>query len=166
MIKPADRVNSVQEYYFSVKLKQIEQMRLEGKDVINLGIGSPDRMPAPEVIETLSRVSAKEDVHGYQSYLGIPALRQAFASWYQRSYGVELDPASEIITLMGSKEGIMHISMAFLNPGDEVLIPNPGYPTYKAVTNLVGAKARTYTLNESNGWQPDLSAIEKRTFRR
>ncbi|MGI5974603.1 MAG: pyridoxal phosphate-dependent aminotransferase [Paludibacter sp.] len=161
MIKPADRVNSVQEYYFSVKLKQIEQMRLEGKDVINLGIGSPDRMPAPEVIETLSRVSAKEDVHGYQSYLGIPALRQAFASWYQRSYGVELDPASEIITLMGSKEGIMHISMAFLNPGDEVLIPNPGYPTYKAVTNLVGAKARTYTLNESNGWQPDLSAIEK-----
>lgn len=141
MIKPADRVNSVQEYYFSVKLKQIEQMRLEGKDVINLGIGSPDRMPAPEVIETLSRVSAKEDVHGYQSYLGIPALRQAFASWYQRSYGVELDPASEIITLMGSKEGIMHISMAFLNPGDEVLIPNPGYPTYKAVTNLVGAKA-------------------------
>lgn len=166
MIKPADRVNSVQEYYFSVKLKQIEQMRLEGKDVINLGIGSPDRMPGAEVISTLSRVSAKEDVHGYQSYLGIPALRQAFASWYQRSYGVELDPASEIITLMGSKEGIMHISMAFLNPGDEVLIPNPGYPTYKAVTNLVGAKARTYTLNESNGWQPDLSAIEKEDLSR
>ena len=161
MIKPADRVNSVQEYYFSVKLKQIEQMRSEGKDVINLGIGSPDRMPGPEVISTLSRVSAKEDVHGYQSYLGIPALRQAFALWYQRSYGVELDPASEIITLMGSKEGIMHVSMAFLNPGDEVLIPNPGYPTYKAVTNLVGAKARTYTLNESNGWQPNLSVIEK-----
>ncbi|HOG06139.1 MAG TPA: aminotransferase class I/II-fold pyridoxal phosphate-dependent enzyme [Paludibacter sp.] len=166
MIKPADRVNSVQEYYFSVKLKQIEQMRSEGKDVINLGIGSPDRMPAPEVIETLGRVSAKEDVHGYQSYLGIPALRQAFALWYQRSYGVELDPASEILTLMGSKEGIMHISMAFLNPGDEVLIPNPGYPTYKAVTNLVGAKARTYTLNESNGWQPDLSAIEKEDLSR
>lgn len=161
MIKPADRVNSVQEYYFSIKLKQIEQMRLEGKDVINLGIGSPDRMPGPEVISTLSRVSAKEDVHGYQSYLGIPALRQAFALWYQRSYGVELDPTSEILTLMGSKEGIMHISMAFLNPGDEVLIPNPGYPTYKAVTNLVGAKVRSYTLNESNGWQPDLSAIEK-----
>lgn len=161
MIKPADRINSVEEYYFSVKLKQIDKMRARGKDVINLGIGSPDRAPAPEVIETLNAAAKQDNVHGYQSYIGIPALRNGFAAWYKRSYNVELDAESEVLPLMGSKEGIMHISMAFLNPGDEVLIPNPGYPTYSAVTNLVGAKARFYELKESNSWQPDLAAIER-----
>jgi len=154
MIKPADRINSVEEYYFSVKLKQIDKMRARGKDVINLGIGSPDRAPAPEVIETLNAAAKQDNVHGYQSYIGIPALRNGFAAWYKRSYNVELDAESEVLPLMGSKEGIMHISMAFLNPGDEVLVPNPGYPTYSAVTNLVGAKARFYELKESNSWQP------------
>ena len=161
MIKPADRINSVEEYYFSVKLKQIDKMRARGKDVINLGIGSPDRAPAPEVIETLNAAAKQDNVHGYQSYIGIPALRNGFAAWYKRSYNVELDAESEVLPLMGSKEGIMHISMAFLNPGDEVLVPNPGYPTYSAVTNLVGAKARFYELKESNSWQPDLAAIER-----
>lgn len=161
MIKPADRINSVEEYYFSVKLKQIDKMRARGKDVINLGIGSPDRAPAPEVIETLNAAAKQDNVHGYQSYIGIPALRNGFAAWYKRSYNVELDAESEVLPLMGSKEGIMHISMAFLNPGDEVLVPNPGYPTYNAVTNLVGAKARFYELKESNSWQPDLAAIER-----
>lgn len=161
MIKPADRINSVEEYYFSVKLKQIDKMRARRKDVINLGIGSPDRAPAPEVIETLNAAAKQDNVHGYQSYIGIPALRNGFAAWYKRSYNVELDAESEVLPLMGSKEGIMHISMAFLNPGDEVLVPNPGYPTYSAVTNLVGAKARFYELKESNSWQPDLAAIER-----
>ena len=161
MIKPADRINSVEEYYFSVKLKQIDKMRARGKDVINLGIGSPDRAPAPEVIETLNAAAKQDNVHGYQSYIGIPALRNGFAAWYKRSYNVELDAESEVLPLMGSKEGIMHISMAFLNPGDEVLVPNPGYPTYSAVTNLVGAKAHFYELKESNSWQPDLAAIER-----
>ena len=161
MIKPADRINSVEEYYFSVKLKQIDKMRARGKDVINLGIGSPDRAPAPEVIETLNAAAKQDNVHGYQSYIGIPALRNGFAAWYKRSYSVELDAESEVLPLMGSKEGIMHISMAFLNPGDEVLVPNPGYPTYSAVTNLVGAKAHFYELKESNSWQPDLAAIER-----
>ena len=161
MIRPADRVNNVQEYYFSVKLKQIDKMRSEGKDVINLGIGSPDRKPAPDVIEALTQTAQLDNVHGYQSYIGIPALRKAFANWYGKSYGVELDPASEILPLMGSKEGIMHISMAFLNPGDEVLIPDPGYPTYQAVARLVGAEVRFYDLREENSWQPDLAAIER-----
>ncbi len=161
MIRPADRVNNVQEYYFSVKLKQIDKMRSEGKDVINLGIGSPDRKPAPDVIEALTQTAQLDNVHGYQSYIGIPALRKAFANWYGKNYGVELDPASEILPLMGSKEGIMHISMAFLNPGDEVLIPDPGYPTYQAVARLVGAEVRFYDLREENSWQPDLAAIER-----
>ena len=136
-------------------------MRARGKDVINLGIGSPDRAPAPEVIETLNAAAKQDNVHGYQSYIGIPALRNGFAAWYKRSYNVELDAESEVLPLMGSKEGIMHISMAFLNPGDEVLVTNPGYPTYSAVTNLVGAKAHFYELKESNSWQPDLAAIER-----
>jgi aspartate/methionine/tyrosine aminotransferase len=160
MIKPADRIGTVQEYYFSVKLKQIDRLRQEGKDVINLGIGSPDQPPAPQVIETLGETAKNSSNHGYQSYIGIPALRKGFASWYQRSYGVKLNPENEIIPMMGSKEGIMHISMAFLNPGDEVLLPNPGYPTYAAVTNLVGAVGRYYDLSASNGWQPDFDAIE------
>lgn len=161
MIEPAQRIGTVQEYYFSVKLKQIEKMREEGKDVINLGIGNPDQPPAQEVLETLRQSAASPSNHGYQSYVGIPQLRKGFAKWYNRSYGVELNPDNEILPMMGSKEGIMHISMAFLNAGDEVLLPNPGYPTYSAVTNLVGAIPRFYDLTYENGWQPNLDALEK-----
>ncbi len=161
MIAPAKRISVVKEYYFSVKLKQIEEMRNAGKDVINLGIGSPDQPPAPEVIETLNSSSQNASNHGYQSYIGIPKLRQSFASWYKKYYGLSLDPANEILPMIGSKEAIMHISMAFLNPGDEVLIPNPGYPTYSAVTNLVEAVPRFYDLSEENNWQPKLEAIKK-----
>lgn len=161
MIKPAKRISQVEEYYFSVKLKEIARMREEGKPVINLGIGNPDQPPAPEVLETLKQAAARPDTHGYQGYVGIPELRKGFADWYSRSYQVELDPDTEILPLMGSKEGIMHLSMAFLNPGDEVLIPNPGYPTYAAVTQLVEAKQRTYNLLEEKNWQPDLDALEQ-----
>ncbi|MGM0375595.1 MAG: pyridoxal phosphate-dependent aminotransferase [Bacteroidota bacterium] len=161
MIKPAKRISQVGEYYFSVKLKEIARMREEGKPVINLGIGNPDQPPAPEVLETLKQAAARPDTHGYQGYVGIPELRKGFADWYRHSYQVELDPDTEILPLMGSKEGIMHISMAFLNPGDEVLVPNPGYPTYAAVTQLVEAKQRTYNLLEEKNWQPDLNALEQ-----
>jgi len=161
MIKPAKRISQVGEYYFSVKLKEIARMIEEGKPVINLGIGNPDQPPAPEVLETLKQSAEQPDTHGYQGYVGIPELRKGFADWYRRSYQVELDPDTEILPLMGSKEGIMHISMAFLNPGDEVLVPNPGYPTYAAVTQLVEAKQRTYNLLEEKNWQPDLDALEQ-----
>ncbi|WP_462318136.1 pyridoxal phosphate-dependent aminotransferase [Marinilabilia sp.] len=161
MITPAQRVSQVKEYYFSLKLKEIAKMIEDGKPVINLGIGNPDQPPAPEVLEALNETAKRPDTHGYQGYVGIPALRKGFADWYQRSYGVTLDADKEILPLMGSKEGIMHISMAFLNPGDEVLVPNPGYPTYAAVTQLVGAVERTYDLQEDNNWQPDLEALEK-----
>jgi aspartate/methionine/tyrosine aminotransferase len=161
MIIPAQRVSQVKEYYFSLKFKEIAKMQKEGKPVINIGIGSPDQPPAPEVLETLNKTALRPDVHGYQGYIGIPELRQAFSSWYHRYYNVTLNPDSEILPLMGSKEGVMHISMAFLNPGDEVLVPNPGYPTYAAVTQLVGAKSHIYDLIEEKNWQPDLEALEK-----
>jgi LL-diaminopimelate aminotransferase len=160
-VKPADRTKSVQEYYFSQKLAQIDRMRREGADIINLGIGSPDQPPSENTIATLNTEARKPASHGYQSYTGIPALRKAFADWYRKSFKVELNPDSEILPLMGSKEGIMHISMAFVNPGDEVLIPDPGYPTYSSVTNLVGGMVRKYDLNEKNGWLPDLEILEK-----
>jgi LL-diaminopimelate aminotransferase len=161
MITPAQRVTQVKEYYFSLKLKEIAKMIEEGKPVINLGIGNPDQPPAPEVLKALNQSAMRPDFHGYQGYIGIPKLRNAFAEWYQRSYNVTLDAEREILPLMGSKEGIMHISLAFLNPGDEVLIPNPGYPTYAAVTQLVGATERTYNLLENKNWQPDLNALDK-----
>ena len=161
MITPADRISEVKEYYFSVKLKEIEKMRQAGIDVINLGIGNPDMPPAPEVLETLNRQASSPDNHGYQSYVGIPELRSAFAGWYKKYYNVSLNPGSEILPLIGSKEGIMHISMAFLNPGDGVLVPNPGYPTYSSVSKLVGAKIINYNLSESNGWLPDFEELEK-----
>ncbi len=161
MIEPAQRVSTVEEYYFSIKLKEIDQMRKEGKPVINLGIGNPDQKPAPTVLEALHRSSVQDDTHGYQSYIGIPALRKAFARWYKTYYQVELDADNEILPLMGSKEGIMHISLAFLNPGDRVLIPNPGYPTYSAVANLVGAAILTYDLLAELNWQPDFKALEQ-----
>jgi LL-diaminopimelate aminotransferase len=161
IINPADRTKTVQEYYFSRKLAQIDKMRRDGADVINLGIGSPDQPPSVNTIETLKSVSEKPSSHGYQSYTGIPALRKAFADWYKKYFNTELNPDNEILPLMGSKEGIMHISMAFVNPGDEVLVPDPGYPTYSSVTSLVGGIVRNYDLKEENGWLPDLETLEK-----
>jgi LL-diaminopimelate aminotransferase len=160
-VKPADRTNSVQEYYFSQKLAQIDRMRREGLDVINLGIGSPDQPPSANTVDALASEARKPGSHGYQSYSGIPALRKGFADLYSKYFKVELNPDNEILLLMGSKEGIMHISMAFVNPGDEVLVPDPGYPTYSSVTSLVGGVVRKYKLNETTGWQPDLDALEK-----
>jgi len=160
-VKPADRTDSVREYYFSQKLRQIEQMRKSGADIISLGIGSPDQPPSENTIAKLAEEAASTSSHGYQSYNGIPALRQAFADWYRKYFRVTLDPESEILPLMGSKEGIMHISMAFVNKGDKVLVPDPGYPTYSAVTNLVGGEVICYDLEEKNGWLPDLTKLER-----
>ena len=160
-ITPADRVGSIQEYYFSKKLKEVAEMNAQGKNVISLGIGSPDLPPSEETIETLCTHAHQANEHGYQPHVGIPELRQGFADWYRTWYGVELDPKSEIQPLIGSKEGILHISLAFLNPGDGVLIPNPGYPTYSSVSKLVGAKLIYYDLLEDKGWQPDFDALEQ-----
>ncbi len=160
-VRPADRLSEVSEYYFSKKLKEVAEMNEAGKNVISLGVGSPDLPPSKEAIEVFCREIWKDDVHGYQSYTGIPALRKAFAEWYQKWYGVTLDPQTEIQPLIGSKEGILHISMAFLNPGDGVLVPNPGYPTYHSVSKLVGANLILYELKESNRWFPDFNALEQ-----
>ena len=160
-VKPADRINTIEEYYFSRKLRQIDQMRNAGADIISLGIGSPDQPPSDNTIRRLADEAHKPGVHGYQSYAGNPALRKAFSDWYFKYFKVRLDSENEILPLMGSKEGIMHISMAFVNTGDEVLVPNPGYPTYSSVTNLVGGKIRYYDLDEKNGWYPDLETLER-----
>jgi len=160
-IKTAHRLEIVSEYYFSRKLKEIAALRQQGIDVINLGIGSPDMAPSEDVIETMVSESRKPENHAYQSYSGIPALREAYANWYRNFFGVQLNPDNEILPLMGSKEGIMHISMAFLNPGDEVLVPNPGYPAYSAVARLLGAKVRYFDLSEDNHWHPDLKVLEE-----
>jgi len=159
-IQVATRLNGIGEYYFSKKLRQIEEMNKMGADVINLGIGSPDLAPDTNVIEALGHESQKPNVHAYQNYKGIPALREAMASWYQKWYNVTLVPASEILPLIGSKEGIMHICMTYLNEGDEVLIPNPGYPTYRSAVTLAGGKCVEYNLREENDWQPDFAALE------
>jgi LL-diaminopimelate aminotransferase len=161
IVKPALRTGSVQEYYFSQKLAQIDKMRQEGHDVINLGIGSPDQPPSENTVSALSAEARKPTSHGYQSYNGAYALRKAFSDWYKKYFHVSLNPDNEILILMGSKEGIMHISMAFVNPGDEVLVPDPGYPTYSSVTNLVGGIVRKYELDEKNGWLPDLESLEQ-----
>ena len=158
MIPVANRLNTVKEYYFSIKLREVRNLIQEGKPIINLGIGSPDLEPPTEVLKALS----KANIHGYQNYQGIPELRQAIAKFYRTYYDVKLKPENEILPLMGSKEGILHISMAYLNNGDEVLVPNPGYPTYTSVTNLVQAKPIFYDLTEANDWQPDFEALEKR----
>ena len=160
-IVPANRISNVEEYYFSVKLKEIAQMNAQGADVINLGIGSPDLPPAQEVTDTLAAEAANPKGHGYQPYVGIPQLREAFAQWYKRWYNVDLNPANEVLPLMGSKEGIMHISMAFVNEGDAVLVPNPGYPTYTSVSKLVGAKIISYNLCAEKQWQPNLQELEE-----
>jgi Aspartate/tyrosine/aromatic aminotransferase len=161
IVKPADRTGNVQEYYFSQKLAQIDKMRREGSDVINLGIGSPDQPPSENTVSVLIAEARKPTSHGYQSYSGIPALRKAFSEWYGKYFHVNLNPENEILLLMGSKEGIMHISMAFVNPGDEVLVPDPGYPTYSSVTNLVGGIVRKYELSEVNSWLPDIKSLEE-----
>jgi LL-diaminopimelate aminotransferase len=160
-VKPANRTALVQEYYFSRKLRQIDQMRKAGADIISLGIGSPDQPPSDNTVRRLNDEARKPGVHGYQSYNGSPVLRNAFADWYRKYFRVELNPEDEILPLMGSKEGIMHITMAFVNPDDEVLVPNPGYPTYSSVTSLAGGKIRYYDLDEKKGWLPDLNEIEK-----
>lgn len=154
-------MGEVEEYYFSQKLREIAQMRSEGKAVLNLGIGSPDLPPSEGVIVELQTESERSNSHGYQSYIGIPELRTAFAQWYKAWFDVELNPNGEILPLMGSKEGIMHISMTYLEPGDEVLVPNPGYPAYRSVAHLTGASIREYDLEEERGWTPNLEALAK-----
>lgn len=160
MIKPAERLSTVNEYYFSRKGKEIAAMNAKGMDIISLAIGSPDMPPSEETVETLCREARKADAHGYQPTTGIPQLRQAMADFYRRWYGVELDPAKEIQPLIGSKEGILHVTLAFVNPGDAVLVPNPGYPTYTSLSNLLGARIVNYDLVEANGWQPDFDQLE------
>ena len=160
-ITPANRVGSVQEYYFSKKLKEVAEMNAAGKNVINLGVGSPDLPPSEQTIETLCEHARKANEHGYQPYVGVPELRKGFADWYKTWYNVDLDPKTEIQPLIGSKEGILHISLAFLNPGDGVLVPNPGYPTYSSVSKLVEARLIPYELKEELGWQPDFEELEK-----
>ena len=161
MITTANRLNTVQEYYFSKKLKEVRQLMADGKPIINMGIGSPDLLPSPLVIEAIQKAMHDEKAHEYQSYQGLPELRKEMANFYQNHFNVELDFNLEILPLMGSKEGIMHISMAFLNEGDEVLIANPGYPTYAAVTELVQAKPIFYDLTDETNWQPDFNKLEQ-----
>ena len=160
-ITPANRLEQVSEYYFSRKLKEVAQMNAEGKNVISLGIGSPDMPPSEETIRTLCENAHKPDAHGYQPTVGIPELRKAMADWYKRIYHVDLNPATEIQPLIGSKEGILHVTLAFVNPGEQVLVPNPGYPTYTSLSKLLGAEIVNYNLQEANQWQPDFEELEK-----
>lgn len=157
---PANRLANISEYYFSRKLKEVAVMKQEGKDVISLGIGSPDLPPAENVIRTLCDEAHHTDSHGYQPYIGIPELRNSFAKWYQKWFDVELNPQTEIQPLMGSKEGILHITLAFVNPGEGVLVPNPGYPTYSSLSKILGADVINYDLKEENGWMPDFEQLE------
>ena len=160
MIQPADRLSLVSEYYFSRKLKEVAQLNAQGKDIISLAIGSPDMPPSNETIQTLCDNAKRADAHGYQPTAGIPELRRAMADFYQRWYNVALDPATEIQPLIGSKEGILHVTLALCNPGDKVLVPNPGYPTYTSLSKILGQEIINYDLLESNGWQPDFNQLE------
>lgn len=160
-IAPAKRVESVQEYYFSKKLREVAELNRQGKDIISLGIGGPDLPPSAEVIETLCEAARRPDTHSYQISTGLPELRRAFAGWYRKYYGVELNPADELLPLIGSKEGVMHISMAFINPGDAVLVPDPGYPTYTSASRLAGAEIIKYELKPETGWYPDFEALSR-----
>jgi len=160
-IQPSQRVQQIKEYYFSTKLKEIAALKAQGVDIISLGIGGPDLPPPATVIDTMTEAIHNPANHGYQPHVGVPELRESFARWYKRWYGVELDPRSEIQPLIGSKEGVTHISLAFVNPGDKVLIPDPGYPTYSSISRMAGAEVMTYDLIEENGWQPDFDAIER-----
>ena len=165
-IQPAERLAGVSEYYFSRKLKEVAAMNAEGKDIISLAIGSPDMPPSPETIETLCLEAQKPAAHGYQPTMGTPELRTAMAGFYERWFGVRLDPQTEILPLIGSKEGILHVTLAFVNPGDEVLVPNPGYPTYTSLSKLLGASIVNYDLLPENGWQPDFDALEQKDLSR
>ena len=160
-IKPADRVANIREYYLQRKMREVAALNAAGADIISLGIGGPDMPPPQAAIDTLCRQAQRPDTHGYQLGNGLPQMRQAFARWYAQRFGVTLDPDTEIMPLIGSKEGIMHISLTFLNPGDAVLLPNPGYPTYTSVSNLVGADIRYYDLCEHNRWYPDFDQLER-----
>ena len=161
MIQPADRLNLVSAYYFSRKLKEVAQLNAEGKDIISLAIGSPDMPPSEQTIAKLCEVAHQPDAHGYQPTMGTPELRQAMAGFYKRWYGVDLDAKSEVLPLIGSKEGILHVTLAFVNPGDEVLVPNPGYPTYTSLSKILGASVVYYDLKEDDGWQPDFDQLEQ-----
>lgn len=160
-VKPAERLSAVQEYYFSRKLKEVAMLNAQGLDIISLAIGSPDMPPSKQTVDKLCETAAQPTAHGYQPTVGIPELRQAMANFYKRWYDVDLDPKTEIQPLIGSKEGILHTTLAFCNPGDEVLVPNPGYPTYTSLSKILGAKIVNYNLCEDNGWQPDFEELEK-----
>ncbi|HPG12430.1 MAG TPA: aminotransferase class I/II-fold pyridoxal phosphate-dependent enzyme [Chitinophagaceae bacterium] len=162
----AKRLNGIGEYYFSQKLREIDGLNKEGKNIINLGIGSPDMPPHPDVIKVLQDEVAKPHVHAYQSYKGSPLLRKAMSDWYKKWYGVDLDPETEILPLIGSKEGIMHICMTYLDEGDEVLVPDPGYPTYSAAVKLAGGKSVEYKLQEKNNYEPDLEKFDKKKLKK
>ena len=159
-IKPADRLSQVTEYYFSRKLKEIERLNAEGKDIISLAIGSPDMPPSQATVDKLCEVARQAGAHGYQPTSGTPELRQAMAGFYKRWYGVDIDPQTEVQPLIGSKEGILHITLAFVNPSDKVLVPNPGYPTYTSLSKILGAEVVNYNLREDDGWQPDFNELE------
>ena len=161
MIEPAKRLGLVSEYYFSRKLKEVARMNAEGKDIISLAIGSPDMPPSQQTIDKLCEVANNPNAHGYQPTMGTPELRNAMADFYRRWYGVELNPQTEVQPLIGSKEGILHVTLAFVNPGEQVLVPNPGYPTYTSLSKILGAEIVNYDLMEDNGWQPDFEALEK-----
>jgi aspartate/methionine/tyrosine aminotransferase len=165
-IRTSNRLSGVGEYYFSQKLQQIDKLNKEGRDIISLGIGSPDQPPHPEVIEELQTASSKATAHGYQSYRGVPALRNAMSVWYKKYYQVELDAEKEILPLQGSKEGILHICMTYLNKGDKVLVPDPGYPTYKSAVLLAGGQLMTYKLLAKNNFQPDFDSLEKKDLKK
>ena len=165
-IKPASRLDAVQEYYFSRKLKEVARLNAEGQAIISLAIGSPDQPPSPQTIDKLCEVAHDPSAHGYQPTMGTMELRKAMADFYHRWYGVDVDAASEVQPLIGSKEGILHITLAFVNPGDEVLVPNPGYPTYTSLSKILGAKVVNYNLDEDNGWQPDFEELERRDLSR
>ena len=160
-IQPADRLSLVQEYYFSRKLKEVAKLNAEGQDIISLAIGSPDMPPSKQTIDKLCEVASKPEAHGYQPTMGTPELREAMAGFYKRWYGVDVDPKTEVQPLIGSKEGILHVTLAFVNPDEQVLVPNPGYPTYTSLSKILGAEIVNYNLREDNGWQPDFDELEK-----
>ena len=165
-METSKRLEGIGEYYFSQKLREIDELNKQGKNIINLGIGSPDQPPHPDVIKTLQDESAKPNVHAYQSYKGSPVLRKAMSDWYKKWYNVDLNPDTEILPLIGSKEGIMHICMTYLNKGDEVLVPNPGYPTYRSAVMLAGGKCKEYKLREKNNYEPDFDKLSKKGLKK
>jgi len=165
-METSKRLEGIGEYYFSQKLREIDELNKQGKNIINLGIGSPDQPPHPDVIKTLQDESAKPNVHAYQSYKGSPVLRKAMSEWYKKWYNVDLDADTEILPLIGSKEGIMHICMTYLNKADEVLVPNPGYPTYRSAVMLAGGKCKEYKLREKNNYEPDFDKLSKKGLKK